>query len=80
MVAAGGGSVGRAAAGRVSAVVVWLGLVVGGAASGEDLAASFWDGASDGDTHGRHFLLEGVAKAFLLASLHKDARGKPMIP
>lgn len=33
------GRVGPAAAGRVSAVVVWLGLVVGGAAPGEDFAA-----------------------------------------
>ena len=71
---------GAAAAGRLSAVMVWLGLVVGGAAPGEDFAAGSWAGAGDGDACGRRFLLEGVAEAFLLAPPRKAARGKPLIP
>ena len=55
-------------------------MVVGGATSGEDLAASLWAGAGDGDACGRRFPLEGVAEAFLLAPPRKAARGKPLIP
>lgn len=55
------GSVGPAAVGRVSAVVAWLGLVVGGAASGEDLAASLWAGQATATLAG--------AASFLKASL-----------
>lgn len=61
-------------------VVVWLEFVVGGATTGEDIAAGFWAEAGDDDAYGCRFLLEGITEAFLLVPLRKDARGKPMNP